>query len=619
VTSGSTSPLYTFLLALGFFVTSNEMVLSYVLGVGFFLLAGGFLLRIAELHFGARRPLAMAAPLLFLLQPRLIWGALSGMETTLFILLLLSTYFYYATRRPVHLGVSAGMLLWTRPEGFLFLAILAVDLVVGRRAGGLAGSVAAGGSTPARRKRSGSVLSRGPWWRTPFLIAAALAALYVIFNETLSGSLLPNTYAAKLKYYQPRPGYPADVFRFLASGHMAVLGACALVGALVTLARVLSRRPAAALVSLLWLTSMFFVYWKKLPYLYQQGRYLMPVLPFFILLALHGLQAAIAAAGRLQRVPARSGGAANAARRTLALPESQAPARAGPQAIRVLEPLLLLVPLVQVAVAAWHGKEVYREYCKYMSDRQVRTARWIAANLPSTAVVATHDIGAIAFYSGRKIVDMVGLVSPDMVQSIGRSKRLEELLAAHGATHVAILRGWFTIDNVAPVFQTDVKRPEPMEVFPFLRGRTHIVDAQADAMLAAAQQDLDAGNATRAALILERAESVDSRSATIRFRLAQAYIRTEKHDRAEAELKAALQLYPELLDARMALAQTALKLNRPTDAVAILNALLAENPKFAAAYRMLSEIHATVLQDTVRAAEYKRRYDALVGRPSDNR
>ena len=273
------------------------------------------------------------------------------------------------------------------------------------------------------------------------------------------------------------------------------------------------------------------------------------------------------------------------------------------------------MPLVQVAVAAWHGQEVYREYCKYMSDRQVRTARWIAANLPSTAVVATHDIGAIAFYSGRKIVDMVGLVSPDMVQSIGRSKRLEELLAAHGATHVAILRGWFTIDNVAPVFQTDVKRPEPMEVFPFLRGRTHLVDAQADAMLAAAQQDLDAGNATRAALILERAESVDSRSATIRFRLAQAYIRTEKYDRAEAELKAALQLYPDMAII-MLTGVAELKLNRPVDAVAILNELVAENPKFAAAYRMLSEIHATVLQDTVLAAEYKRRYDALAGGPS---
>ena len=33
VTSGSTSPLYTLLLAAGFFLTSNEMILSYALGI----------------------------------------------------------------------------------------------------------------------------------------------------------------------------------------------------------------------------------------------------------------------------------------------------------------------------------------------------------------------------------------------------------------------------------------------------------------------------------------------------------------------------------------------------------------------------------------------------------
>jgi hypothetical protein len=36
VTSGSTSPLYTFILAAGFFITKNEMWLSYVIGIIFF-------------------------------------------------------------------------------------------------------------------------------------------------------------------------------------------------------------------------------------------------------------------------------------------------------------------------------------------------------------------------------------------------------------------------------------------------------------------------------------------------------------------------------------------------------------------------------------------------------
>ena len=41
-TSGSTAPLYTVILAAGFFVTNNEMVLSYVLGVACFLVGALF-------------------------------------------------------------------------------------------------------------------------------------------------------------------------------------------------------------------------------------------------------------------------------------------------------------------------------------------------------------------------------------------------------------------------------------------------------------------------------------------------------------------------------------------------------------------------------------------------
>ncbi len=39
VTAGSTSPVYTLILAAGFFITKNEMILSYVLGILFFALS----------------------------------------------------------------------------------------------------------------------------------------------------------------------------------------------------------------------------------------------------------------------------------------------------------------------------------------------------------------------------------------------------------------------------------------------------------------------------------------------------------------------------------------------------------------------------------------------------
>jgi hypothetical protein len=75
VTSGSTSPLYTMLLAAGMFITHNEFLLSYFWGALFFLAASVFLYRIV-LRLTGSILFASAAALLLLLEPHLQWIAL---------------------------------------------------------------------------------------------------------------------------------------------------------------------------------------------------------------------------------------------------------------------------------------------------------------------------------------------------------------------------------------------------------------------------------------------------------------------------------------------------------------------------------------------------------------
>ncbi len=127
VTSGSTSPLYTLLLAAGFFLTSDEMVLSYVLGIAFFA-AGAFVLSQLGKGLFKHQPVLIAAGVaLFMFEPRLQWAALSGMETTLFMFLLLLTWHLYRIRSTRWLGFTAGLLIWVRPEAILFFLVLAID------------------------------------------------------------------------------------------------------------------------------------------------------------------------------------------------------------------------------------------------------------------------------------------------------------------------------------------------------------------------------------------------------------------------------------------------------------------------------------------------------------
>jgi len=45
--------------------------------------------------------------------------------------------------------------------------------------------------------------------------------------------------------------------------------------------------------------------------------------------------------------------------------------------------------------------------------QQILTAEYLRDNTPKTAAVVTHDVGAIAYYSGRRLIDLEGLVSRD--------------------------------------------------------------------------------------------------------------------------------------------------------------------------------------------------------------
>jgi hypothetical protein len=46
---------------------------------------------------------------------------------------------------------------------------------------------------------------------------------------------------------------------------------------------------------------------------------------------------------------------------------------------------------------------------------QVALGRWVDAHAPRTARLAVNDIGAIAFVSRREILDLMGLVTPEIL------------------------------------------------------------------------------------------------------------------------------------------------------------------------------------------------------------
>jgi tetratricopeptide (TPR) repeat protein len=524
VTSGSTSPLYTMLLGAGFFVIRDEMLLSYTLGVLCLLAAGFLAYRYAHREYGMT--VAILAAAIIVSEPRLVWAALSGMETTLFIALLLATYYFYRERNPILLGFSAGLLLWTRPEAVLFLAIIGIDVIYHARIVR---------QRPVRKQgvktSSPAVDSSLRWIQLPMMIVGALVVCYLGFNLWLSGSILPNTYAAKLSYYRNgNPSFPLQAWHFFTDGHAVTIAILAAIGMLGTLYRLFRREFTQGLVLFLWVVTLFLAYWRNLPFLFQEGRYLMPALPFVALLALTGFQVSIEGIRR-------------------AMPTLRK---------RTIVPTALMVVLgiatVQSGMAAWAKRVDYAEMCRYISDRQVHAAHWMHEHLPEGAVIATHDIGAIAYYSGRRIVDMVGLVSPDMIERIGSLDRLREFLVRNRVTHVAVLRNWFEIVNQNPIYTSDERTPEILEVFEFDAARTHFTPQNVSAMTETARYYLSVGQLQQASSILEQAVRIDPLSSKVHYFLGVAYGMRGNTDGAIRHLEVAIQSNPDYADAYRVLA-----------------------------------------------------------------
>jgi hypothetical protein len=60
----------------------------------------------------------------------------------------------------------------------------------------------------------------------------------------------------------------------------------------------------------------------------------------------------------------------------------------------------------------WIALESYS--VRNINDQQIAVANWVKTNVPDTAKLAVHDVGAIAFLAERSVIDLTGLVTPPM-------------------------------------------------------------------------------------------------------------------------------------------------------------------------------------------------------------
>ena len=395
--STTTGPLWTLLLALGYRLTGEHLFTSAALNWLFCVLAAltaGALARtiIPNRSFGAAAAVVVAVTI------PLPWLGLSGMEPPLSVwLALLAILLHVRWRdtggfRSLAPTLLFGLAVYSRPELVLLFPLAMLDRLL-----------------MAAREQPGGRYALG-WLRdiaihTPLF--AAIVAPLVIYNERVIGRPLPSSYYIKAWNYGITwalamrdnrllmqslliaPVKEIGALLLMWAGNNVVLIVPFVYGFVRMIRGPLSFPHRSLLIPLLlfaqpvaWAISTSF---HRAPW-FQSQRYVANLGPLYVIVGLAGASWLWNQRLGQRRSPLLFAGLALVLAASLARQPDQA--------------------------------RMYALNVKNITQMQVTTARWVKRHLPKDSVLAANDVGAIAAITDMRVLDMIGLVSPEIIRHL---------------------------------------------------------------------------------------------------------------------------------------------------------------------------------------------------------
>ncbi len=560
VTAGSTSPIYTIILAAGFLITKNEMWLSYVIGIIFFAFSVYYFYKLSGTFFPKENWLAIAAALLLVFDKWLNFISVTGMETTLYIFLLVACYYYYRKMNAIGFAVTLGLTFWTRPDALAFIAAIAADYFF---------RVYLKNRSP---KDNTDILlfEKKDLYKIAGIFGAIMAA-YFAMNYIIAGSLLPNTYSAKLAYYsaefRSRSEFlKLEVWEYFTESAYLLIFIPFVFGVFKLASDSFKLKYNPLLPAFIFIALLIFMYWYKLPYAHRFGRYMMPVFPFYILISVYG--------GReFFRWFANYIGDS--------------------KLVNGLNVILLAGTIVYFASEYNSTKEIFQDQSRHIYIRQVETAKWLKNNTPEGSTIATHDVGAIAYYSDRKVVDVVGLINPEFISKLNTKEFagfVEEQIIKKNVTYMAFLKEWFQVVNQPALFTAGENAFEIMQVYKYIPGKTHLLSTEVNSGIQYVSQLISSKQYPQAMSVLKQLAAMDPNSSLTYFMMA--YVNSFTNDGASAEknLLKAIELYPDYKDAVLSLSNLYRIQQKTDDSRNVLTKYLAINPQDTSVLNQLNKL-----------------------------
>ena len=396
--AGATSYLWALLLA-GNYASLNvsPVLFANLINAALFLVSGQLLLSLL-LRDGWSSMMAWTGAVLFSLAANGVWFVVSGMEATTFVFLSLLSITLWRRADPqrgsVGAGVAAAALFLLRPEAVLLTPVLLL----------LSG-----------RPRLSPALK--------LLLPVLLTVLgYALTNWMLTGRWSPATLGGRRwLYFGGLAGLrPTDFIAMfllnwtdrLAKFVLAMPWGLAFWPALGLAieggAEIVRRRERGIGALCAWTLAHLATFALVLPCTGHGGRY-QPLLPgLFLLLVAQGM---ISVDRMVRRRLNRDA-----------------------EASRVWPALALLGSLSGVALFNWRG--AHAAAVLHINNSEIGMAR-IVAKLPAEARVASFDIGAVSYFSGRHVLDLGGLADPSLEPLLWQGQTAL-YLRAHKIDYVAL-------------------------------------------------------------------------------------------------------------------------------------------------------------------------------------
>ncbi len=407
--AGSTAPLWTGWLSLGYWLKLPMLTWAWLSGI----VCMGMMILVSYQFFIKNfppNPLFQAGFFLFMgLEWHFTWAALSGMETILFALMIVSVFVLLIQERKKWfvIGLLIGLGVWIRPDALTLFGPLGWSLLWEKS------------DWKTKQKDLGSAL----------IGATILLLPYFTSNYLISKSVFPNTFYAKQAEYAILQQKPLSS-RLFALIKLPLVGAGALLfpGFLSELWRCVRENDRLIQAAYLWWFGYIMIYAWRLPVVYQHGRYLIPAMPIFFVLGWRGSLAILGDFIKKSNPFIRISGMG----------------------------WWLSVILVSVGFVGL-GANAYAQDVAIIESEMVDCAKWVNQNIPEEKLIAIHDIGAFGYFNNHRLLDLAGLVSPEVIPIIRDEQRISDYLDSQGVDYLITFPNWYPklVEQAKPIYNTE--------------------------------------------------------------------------------------------------------------------------------------------------------------------